>query len=216
MVVDRKRIESPFKLLKYRIIISKKVIVIIEILVYFILWIFEEIIFNMNKKINIEIIDDRIIVRMIIIKEGFLLVISYNAIEAPVLNFFKVIMVIKEVAITRVFIEPKRIRNSSSFILFINLDPIIAPWLLPRPGSIEQIGEIIDVIIKGLFILFIFILPTEFFCFGITVFLIIEFISKGNAKNPVNKGSRLSFVSLFNTMNPKIPEDMKIKKFINL
>ena len=72
---------------------------------------------------------------------------------------------------------PRRIRNCFLFNLPVISLPIIAAWLLPRPGKKEAIGETRAVPIIGFIICFFscfFIINFPIFCFGGWIFCEIE------------------------------------------
>ncbi len=109
---------------------------------------------------------------------------------APVLDFWIKKRVTKDIDITNVLIEPRRIRNCSLFNLPIISEPMIAAWLLPSPGKNEQNGEIIAVEIVGFISSFFVMASLSIFCSGILVFVLIEFIIVDAPNRPVNNGSR--------------------------
>lgn len=94
-------------------------------------------------------------------------IISPIAFAAPVLDFPIKKSVKKETAMTRVFIEPKRIRNCLLLRFLKNEELIIAAWLLPIPGKKEQIGEINVVAKTGVISSFLSILNFSIICSGI-------------------------------------------------
>lgn len=137
--------------------------------------------------------------------------ISESAAAEPLRDFWIRKKVTKEIDITRVLIEPRRIRNCS-FDCFIICEEMIAAWLEPRPGSKEQIGETMKVAIAGFRICFFVFLNSIFsvFCFGILVFSFIEFIIVEVPNNPVKRGRRGCSMLVFSAAIPRKPERIVI------
>jgi len=142
---------------------------------YSILWMFFAKTFDIWMVRGIEINDARIIMIIILVKSGGVIVISWEtATAAPVLDFERRNNATKEIAMTRVLIEPRRIRNC-----FLESDleidlPMIAAWLLPRPGRREQIGETRIVVMVGRISSFFGRGSFSKFCFGTFDFTLIE------------------------------------------
>lgn len=109
---------------------------------------------------------------------------------APVLDFWIRKRVTNDIDITKVFIDPRRIRNCSLFNFPIISEPITAAWLLPSPGKNEQKGEIIAVEIVGFISSFFVSVNFSIFCGGIFVLVLIELIIVDAPKRPVNRGRR--------------------------
>ena len=116
-----------------------------------------------------------------------------------------------ETDITRVLIEPSRIKNCSRFIFPIISEPMIAAWLLPSPGKKEHIGETKIVAIVGLMISFLLIFNFFIICFGTTVLDFIEWIIVEVPNNPVSRGSSGYCISRLSVASPKKPANIKIK-----
>ncbi len=119
---------------------------------------------------GIVISEVRIIVIIMQVKSvGVSLVNCWIAEAVPVLVLFVRKRVMNEVDMTRVLIEPRRIRNCFFESSEIE-EAITAACEEPRPGKNEQIGEISAVRIVGLRICFFVIINLPSFCFGIWVF----------------------------------------------
>jgi len=92
----------------------------------------------------------------------------------PVLDLSKIKSITKDIEIIKVFIEPKSIRNSSRFNFPVISDPIMAAWLLPKPGKRVQIGETMAVARRGFLKTFFGIVIFPIICFGMRLFCFIE------------------------------------------
>lgn len=160
---------------------------------------------------GIAIIDVTTIVRVIVVMGTSLeKAIWEMKFAAPVRDFEIRATVRNEVAITRVFMDPSKIKNCSFEIFPRMRDPRTAAWLAPSPGKSEQIGETIIVDIVGLTSSFF---GREIFsrnCFGIVVFLFIETIRLEDAKRPVRSGSNGSWRFELRVAIPRNPESKKI------
>lgn len=93
---------------------------------------------------------------------------------APVRDFWIRKSVRKEIDMTSVLIEPRRIRNCSRVNFPAISELIIADWDEPRPGKNEQIGETKTVASVGLMSSFLSMFSFWIFCFGIVVLDFIE------------------------------------------
>jgi len=110
---------------------------------------------------------------------------------------------------TRVLIEPRRIRNCFLENSEID-DEIIAAWLLPKPGKNEARGEMIAVVTTGLIICFFVMRSFVIFCFGIFVFCEIEYSRVEEPKSPVSRGRREFFTGRFRVAIPRKPARRKM------
>lgn len=117
----------------------------------------------------------------------------------------------KEIDMTRVLIEPMRIRNCSRFCLPVISEPMIAAWDEPSPGKKEQIGETRIVARVGLIKSFLSIFIFSISCFGIMVLDFMEWIIVEVPKSPVRRGSRGCWMSRFSVESPRNPARVKIK-----
>lgn len=117
----------------------------------------------------------------------------------------------KEIDMTKVFIEPIKIRNCSRFCLPVISEPIIAAWDEPNPGKKEQIGETRIVARVGLIKSFLSRFSFSKSCFGIIVFDFMEWIIVEVPKSPVRSGSRDCWMSKFSVESPRSPARVKIK-----
>jgi len=109
---------------------------------------------------------------------------------APVRDFWKRISVTKEIDMTIVLIEPRRIRNCSRVDLPDSSDAMIAAWDEPSPGKSEQIGDIKIVAMVGLMMSDFGMWSFSIFCSGRIVLDFIEWINVEVAKSPVRSGRR--------------------------
>ena len=167
--------------------------------------------FDIVRDIGIAIIAEMRIVVKISGSErfvGFVICETVNA--APVLDFWNKIRVRKEIDMTIVFMEPKRIRNCSRVCFPVIWDPIIAAWDEPRPGKKEQIGEIRIVARGGFRISFLFSFSVFKDCFGRTVFDFIEWMMVEVAKSPVRSGRSGFWIFIFREASPRNPANMNI------
>ena len=115
-------------------------------------------------------------------------------------------------AVTRVLIEPSRIKNCSRFS-FLNIDElIIAAWLEPSPGRKEQMGEIRIVANVGLNNSFLSMWNFSRDCSGGVVFDFIEYIIVDVPNNPVKSGRSGCCKSKLKVANPKNPARIKIRR----
>lgn len=112
------------------------------------------------------------------------------AFAAPVLVLDIRKSVRKEVDMTRVFTEPRRMRNCSLFKFLFMEEPITAAWLLPRPGRRAQIGETNKVINPGEINSFLEIGIFSKVCLGTFVLVLMEKIRVLEPKSPVRRGRR--------------------------
>ena len=124
---------------------------------------------------------------------------------APVRDFWKRISVRKEVAMTRVLIEPKRIKNCSFVVLPEISEATIVAWEDPSPGRREQIGEMRIVEMVGLISSFLLRFNFSIFCFGMIVFCFMEWIRLDVAKSPVRRGRRGWFTFKFRVAMARNP-----------
>lgn len=170
------------------------------------MWIFLAVSFEIRIVSGIaRIVAERIVVR---ISERWFIerfVIWESEKAAPVRDFWKRISVRKDVDMTIVLIEPRRIRNCSRVAFLVTSEAMTAAWLLPSPGNKEQIGEIRIVAMVGL-------ISSDFGresfsidCFGRTVFCFMEWIRVEVAKRPVRSGSSGLATPEFSEARPKNP-----------
>ncbi len=111
---------------------------------------------------------------------------------------------------TRVLIEPRRIRNCS-FVVFLEISEVmIAAWEEPSPGRREQIGEMRIVEMVGLISSFLLRFNFSIFCFGMIVFCFMEWIRLEVAKSPVRRGRRGWFTFKFRVARARNPARRKI------
>ncbi len=115
--------------------------------------------------------------------------------------------VMNEIEITRVLIEPSRMRNCF-FVNFKIEEEIIAACDEPRLGKKEQRGEMSAVRSDGLSICFFDIINFPIFCLGIFVFCFIEKIKVDEPKSPVNNGNNGWFMRC-KVEIPRNPERIK-------
>ena len=117
----------------------------------------------------------------------------------------------KEKPITKIFVEPIKVKNPS-LSPFENKFPKTAACPLPSPGRNPHNGEAITDDKTG----FIIFLPgEEIFCSGICVLFFILKIKSELPNNPVNIGSRGSFNSKFKAHKPNSPEIKKTNNAAN-
>lgn len=157
-----------------------------------------------------------VVVRIAVRFSSVRFVIWEIAKAAPVLDFWKRIRVMKEIDMTIVLIEPRRIRNCSLVVFLERLEAIIAAWLLPSPGKREQIGEMKIVRRVGFMISFFGMFRFFISCFGRTVFDFIEWIRVEVAKSPVRRGRSGFAISRFSEASPRKPESRKIIRAFSL
>jgi len=81
--------------------------------------------------------------------------------------------VTKDIDITNVLTEPRRIRNCF-LVISIMFEPMIAAWEEPSPGKKEAKGDTRVVRIVGFIISFFVRMRWPIFCFGIFIFCEIE------------------------------------------
>ena len=115
-----------------------------------------------------------------------------------------------EVAMTIVFIEPRRIRNCSRVCFLVIWDPMIAAWELPRPGRREQIGETRIVAMVGLMMSFLLKGIFSVVCSGRIVFDLIECVIVEVAKSPVRSGRSGFWIGRFRVAVPRNAARVKI------
>lgn len=111
----------------------------------------------------------------------------------------------KEIDMTIVLIEPRRIRNCSRVVFPESSDAMIAAWLLPSPGKREHIGEIRIVAMVGLMMWDFGSVSFSIFCGGRIVLDFIEWISVDVAKSPVRRGRSGWLTCRFKEASPKNP-----------
>lgn len=123
-----------------------------------------------------------------------------------------------ESEIMRVFMLPRRIKNSFLSIPFLSPIislPITAACPLPSPGRKQQRGEERTEAIKALnkdfifMILFMFMIG-KIFCFGIFCFFITEVIREDAPNKPVRRGSIGCWMYWFREAIPRNPARIKI------
>jgi len=156
------------------------------------------------------IVDMRIVARIIIRLDVERFVIWEIANAAPVRDFWIRKSVTKDIDMTIVLIEPRRIRNCSRFSLPVISEPMIAAWDEPRPGKNEQIGETMIVAIIGLINSFLLMFSFWIFCSGIIVLDLIEWIIVEVPKSPVRSGRRGCLMSRLSADSPTNPARVKM------
>jgi len=168
-------------------------------------------IFDINIVSGIAIIDAARIAMSIVIRfPGVSVVSCETAFATPVRDLSTRNSVRNETETTRVLIDPSRTRNCSLLSLPVIFDPMIAAWLLPSPGKNEQSGEISVVAIAGLISSFFEISVSVIFCFGIFVFVLMEWINVDDPNSPVSNGNRGWLMFRFSVAIPRNPASMKI------